>query len=546
MDTAFAQSASKDNKAAASAAILVLGSLPEAMGKFKLSERLPDPKSPEFQSYLDLVIRQEQIDEVLEYQKSPDTSPEMQKRVADFLSKFDHDNAFPHDHPEMRKHIEFVHWTKLGGADLSKTRLVLYAKDYRGLHATVDIQEGEEVIAVPMELTINGAKVQETVWGKRLAGLIGDAWKTTVFPVIEILEEIRRSNSEIKKWLDVLPSSFGENPAFFTAEEQGWLEGSDMEKEQEGCKGMVKWIYEKIGQANPDFCAKHTFAEFLEMYYIMCSRYFFFPECDPNWCYTVPYADMTNCTVPSNAKWRFDKKGNRFTFVATRLIRAGEAIALCYGHFSNFALMSHYAMAIDDELYDSVAFVLDFARVPHGLEKLALLRPDPLDKSSTKLVKFRADFEDWDEYNLRFMSHMRYYLFSGPVARLQDYVKAVEECNTTKHRPAFPPETADYEVLVLSRLSELVHTRLLRYPSKLEDDLVLMNEKGLSYKRVCALRLIVGEKKSLKVLAEMVEYALGLLKLPSKEEARKQYEALTPKPVYAPYIEKDLFRMVWK
>ena len=74
----------------------------------------------------------------------------------------------------------------------------------------------------------------------------------------------------------------------------------------------------------------------------------------------------------------------------------------------------------------------------------------------------------------------------------------------------------------------------------------MMQQKDLQYKRICSLRLILGEKKSLKLLLEMIDTALHLLSFPTKEQAKAYYAALPTKPVYAPYIEEELFTVVWE
>lgn len=59
------------------------------------------------------------------------------------------------------------------------------------------------------------------------------------------------------------------------------------------------------------------------------------------------------------------------------------------------------------------------------------------------------------------------------------------------------------------------------------------------------MTLIRGEKKSLRTLIEMAEYALGLLSKPTKAEAKAAYQALGNRPIYAEYIEHELFTLFW-
>ena len=74
---------------------------------------------------------------------------------------------------------------------------------------------------------------------------------------------------------------------------------------------------------------------------------------------------------------------------------------------------------------------------------------------------------------------------------------------------------------------------------------MLLKQEGLPYKRLCCLRQIIGEKKSLKLLIEMTSYALELLKCPSKEEASKKFDSLPKRAEYSPYIEQELLKINW-
>ncbi len=517
----------------------------------KFTEKLPDPKDPEFQSRFNLVLRLEQIDEVLEYKKDPNTTPEMQKRIAEFLDKYDRTSGYPHDHPESVKHIEFVHWMKCNGCNLRKTRLALYGKDFRGIHATVDIAKGEDIFTIPMTLSVNGAEIDETELGKKLAKLVGERWKIYLFPLIYVLEEMRNRDSKCRRWLDLLPTAATfDHPGLLSPEERVWLQGSDINTQLEIGKGTLHAPYECIGQIEPDFCRRHSFTEFMQMCYILTSRFFTLPSYNPNWVYMMPYADMANTGMQSqkNAAWNYDKSRNCFRFVAQAPIKAGEPITPYYGHASNFTLMLYYGITVDDLEHDSVSFVLDFTKVPHSQIKAALLQQS---MTCTKRASFYAFFAQRKNNNLRFMADWRYYLYSGETAKLANYVnpavKSLDNLPDEKRKVAFAPETVAYEHLVLSTLSERARERLKLYPTKLEEDEALLKQKGLSYKRMCAAQLISGEKRSLLALLDMVDYALGLLKLGSIEKAKKEYEALPKKPVYAPYIEENLFKLTdWK
>ena len=174
---------------------------------------------------LDDAIAREQIDEVLEFIP---TEPSEKKKISDFIKKFDRENAFPHNDPEIIKHIKFIKWMKSHGGHIRKTKIVVYGKDYRGLHAIKDINVRETVISIPITLAISGLNLEKKELGEKLLTnkTFDDKWQTYMFPLIYILEELKNPSCKIKEWLDITPSVVDDHPMFFNEEERQWLQAS--------------------------------------------------------------------------------------------------------------------------------------------------------------------------------------------------------------------------------------------------------------------------------------------------------------------------------
>ncbi len=523
----------------------------DAFRDLNLAEKYPGPHYAEFQTRFSLVLQLQQVDEILQFQKSPDATPEMKREIDEFLKRFAKGNVFPHDHPEMAKHIDFIRWMKCNGSNLRKTKIVMYAKDFRGLHATVDIGKLQEILTVPINMAISGADLEETELGKKLhaAKTFSSRWEIYMFPLIYTLGELHNPNSKHKKWLDVLPSAASDHPAFFSPTELNWLKGSALVSQLEIDKKRIKLFYERIGKVDSGFCTRHTLHEFTLYYYLLCSRYFGIHSYDPNRAFMVPYADLANTgtLAQRNASWDYDCVRRQFRFFALKPIKADETIWLYYGHGSNFVYMLYYGITLDDSEHDAVTFILDFEKVPHGKLKAALVHQEVV---MSKKAKFYACFGQRRCSNQSFMSNWRYYLYSDDPAKLATCVKppakSVDSFDEEKRKVAFPPSTVSYEKRVLTTILDRAKANVKEYPTKLEDDEAQLKQPGLEYKRICSLRLIIGEKRSLRLLVEMVECALELTGLGNREDARKQFAAVVSKPPYAPYIEEELLNMEWK
>ena len=57
--------------------------------------------------------------------------------------------------------------------------------------------------------------------------------------------------------------------------------------------------------------------------------------------------------------------------------------------------------------------------------------------------------------------------------------------------------------------------------------------------------MIIGEKQSILMLLDMIDFALNLLSLESSLVALDHYRSLSLKPVFASYIEDELLQLTW-
>ncbi len=124
--------------------------------------------------------------------------------------------------------MAFVSWIKGLGAKLRKTRLAIYAPEFRGLHATVDIAPGEDILSIPMINAMSSLSIRETQFGAVLEATrpIDREWEPFILPIVYILEERLNPSSRIKPYLDVMPRLPADHPAFYSESEREWLKGS--------------------------------------------------------------------------------------------------------------------------------------------------------------------------------------------------------------------------------------------------------------------------------------------------------------------------------
>eukprot|EP00826_Nyctotherus_ovalis_P045735 TRINITY_DN5090_c0_g1_i1.p1 TRINITY_DN5090_c0_g1~~TRINITY_DN5090_c0_g1_i1.p1 ORF type:complete len:234 (+),score=43.06 TRINITY_DN5090_c0_g1_i1:476-1177(+) len=221
---------------------------------------------------------------------------------------------------------------KVQGGKVGNTRIVLYEKNFRGLHVTKSVDKNSKILAVPLSLAISARDFESSELGKVVVEkkLFDDKWAIYIYPLIYILEELDNPLSKHKPWLDILPDSLDSHPAFFSAEELRWLSGSPVLEQLQLDKQLIANLYNKITQAIPDFAARHSLAKFTMYYYMLCSRFFGLHCYDPRLAFIVAYADLANTDVLErrNATWDCDRAGKYFRLVSVRPIKSGDPVSL--------------------------------------------------------------------------------------------------------------------------------------------------------------------------------------------------------------------------
>eukprot|EP00826_Nyctotherus_ovalis_P065166 TRINITY_DN9572_c0_g1_i1.p1 TRINITY_DN9572_c0_g1~~TRINITY_DN9572_c0_g1_i1.p1 ORF type:complete len:365 (-),score=39.35 TRINITY_DN9572_c0_g1_i1:581-1675(-) len=314
------------------------------------------------------------------------------------------------DHDEMKRHYEFIRHLKASNADIRKTYIRLYDKDYRGLHASKNIGMFEDILSIPMTMTISFENlVSEYDIGKKLLekNVFNNKWRRFIFPLIYILKELKNPKSKYKAWLNVFPAKADTHPLFFSEEERKWLKGSTTLDKLDDDLKMVKSFYKKIIEIDPKFDT--PFEEFLHYYYILCSRYFGVTVNDKKATVLTPYADLINTgrAADKNAYWYYESSTRAFKVCSNCTIKAGEPIMFCYGHNSNFTYFTYYGIALDYPEFDSVCFMLKLdSSVPNHEIKIRLLG---LEESKVKRARFYADYTSRLSANMSFMGKLRFY-----------------------------------------------------------------------------------------------------------------------------------------
>ena len=315
------------------------------------------------------------------------------------------------DHEEMKKHYTFINKLKTGNANIRRSYLRVYDKDYRGLHASTDINIFENILSIPISMSISHENlINEYEIGKKLQDrkVFTNRWKRFIFPLIYVVKELKNPKSRYKEWLSVFPKQASSHPMFFNEEERKWLKGSTTVEKLDNDLKMIRDFYKRISEVDEGFDVE--FETFLNFYYVLCSRYFGLTVNDKKVTLLVPYADFINTgrSNDKNAYWFYESSTNTFKVGSNNFIKAGDPIMFCYGHNSNFTYFTYYGIALDYREFDCVCFMLKFdSSIPNYKLKAQLLNSEDL---MIKRARFYADYKNRVLANMHFMAKWRFYL----------------------------------------------------------------------------------------------------------------------------------------
>lgn len=231
----------------------------------------------------------------------------------------------------MKRVLNLAKFIKLQGGEIHKTKPAIYGPDYRGLHATTDIAENEEILRIPISIVISANSLKNSGNYLKLmdAKIFDTKWENLIYPLLFVLYEMKcKENSFYCPYFDALPKSFDSHPAFFNETQRNLVKGSSFIEYLDCEKLMLQKFYNEISTIQPDFSTKISFFEFIKYHYLLASRYFSISNYDPNLNFLLPYVDLANCQglEHRNAHWKYDPCIKILYLYATDRIKKNEPV----------------------------------------------------------------------------------------------------------------------------------------------------------------------------------------------------------------------------
>lgn len=416
----------------------------------------------------------------------------------------------------------------------------------RGLLARRDINDGDELLKIPMKLCMTKAAARKALGKDALSAGINEYLAIACHLIHE--KFAMGDNSFWKPYLDVLPEVNEVNPTFtWSDEDLAFLEGSPVIAATKSLQMKLKREYDALlGGADgliakfPDrFPAEHfTYENWVWAFTNLFSRAIRLRNLQQGETLAmVPYADLINHSPFSQAyidaresgDWLFKTGEEEVILYADRGYRRMEQIYISYGPKSNAELLLLYGFAVERNPFNSVDVTVSIAPRTASFVKELNDENIPVDPLAEEKVAFleavgRGKTVDFPCYADRYPVEMLEYLRLMQLTPEDTRGKPISEFDFSR------TISLANEAAVLTSVIDAVQRQLGKYSQTEEEDAALIKDKSLfrllSYNQRMAVRHRRNEKRLLKRTIAALEKQIQRQGLDSQILARAEGSTL--------------------
>jgi len=387
----------------------------------------------------------------------------------------------------------------------------------RGLLARRNINDGEELLIIPMTLCLTKKSARDALGGDALPETINEYLAIACQLIHERF--VMGNKSSYKAYIDILPEVDEVNPTFtWNDDDLKFLDGSPVIAATKSLQMKLRREYDALLGGDGALCDKFpdrfprelfTFENWVWAFTMLFSRAIRLRNLKIGESLAmVPYADLINHSPFSGAyidaretgDWLFKTGEEEVILYADRGYRKMEQIYISYGPKSNAELLLLYGFALERNPFNSVDVTVSI--IPRTAEMVEANNSDeeadPLAEEKMEFIRNAGrdntvDFPCYaDRYPVEMLEYLRLMQMTPEDTRGKplyafDYTRTISAAN---------------EAAVLKSVVEAVRMQLGRYSNTEEDDANIIKDKGLfrllSYNQRMAVRHRRNEKRLLK------------------------------------------------
>ncbi|GAM18946.1 hypothetical protein SAMD00019534_021210 [Acytostelium subglobosum LB1] len=399
-------------------------------------------------------------------------------------------HALPHTSFKKDKDVNIKSWTTSTTTNTKgkKTDQLLLASDEKGVFASRDIKEGEEIVSLSWFDTFSADRIKaEDPWLfdqiVKLELISEDALAVALLYYRYCKEELSEDYSQ---WFSAFPETLNTG-LYFTEEEIDLLRGSPAYVHIQVVKSETKQVFERLRsslfQSKQFELCTITWDRFKWATSIVTSRkmYTDAPGVDEqgNPVLTVvlaPFIDHFNHNEDAQAVYDFDHQSATIKVTTIRPVKSGEQIFFNYGNQDcNSDLLVDFGFIDQSPTRKNCVNIL----IEELVETMA--KNDPKLKEKTEILQ--QSFEE----------NGRMKLFKDSLT--EELLKLIKYLSYKNQS-------------LLHFLQKLVELKKNNYPSTLEDDQTLVATdtfKNMSYRAKLAIKMRLQEKEILRDIGKLIQ-----------------------------------------
>ena len=397
-------------------------------------------------------------------------------------------------YPQYSTYINFMkHFYQLG-LYLNKVEIGFNSDCDRYCKATEEIFDKDILIRIPFEALMTLDSARQSKLGKYFTPQLEKRLNSPHHSLLStfMLTEIDKGNeSKWKYYFDFLPVSYNNFPIFYGEKEISLLKGTQFLELINKKKREMKEDYDLLIKEIPGY-DKYDFNLFKKMREVISSRVFGVTIKGKKNDIIAPYADMLNHKRPRQTHWNFDDSCNAFVIKGVSNVKKGQEVFDSYGIKCNSRFLLNYGFTIENNEDNEFKIVLTLNETsPLFKEKMEFLQNKTFSKKFALVINNKSNFKEVD---------------------------------TSK------PISIPNEIILFTKLKELMKSYLSKYPTTLEYDTEYLNKnkKKMEFNEYNCYIIRIGEKKILNYYLNMSNDILKLLNT-NKSEVKKLFKNLSGK-----------------
>jgi histone-lysine N-methyltransferase SETD3 len=415
-------------------------------------------------------------------------------------------------YPQYPIYIKFMqHFYKLG-LYLNKVEIGFNSDCNRFCKATEDIHEKDVIIRVPLEALMTLDLARQSPMGKYFTPQFEKKLNSPHHSLLStfMLSELDKgADSKWKYYFDFLPVNYNNFPIFYGEKEFDYLKGTQFLELIKKKKREMKEDYDLLTNVIPGY-SKYDFNLFKKMREVISSRVFGVTIKGKKNDIIAPYADMLNHKRPRQTHWNFDDASNSFIIKGVSNVKKGQEVFDSYGIKCNSRFLLNYGFTVENNEDNEYKIILNLNETsPLFKEKMEFLG----NKNYSK--KFSLVINNADSKMTAFFSFFRFILYNK---------SNFKEVDTTK------PISIQNEILLFTKLKELMKAYLDKYPTTLDYDIDYLNKnkKNMDFNEYNCYIIRIGEKRILDYYLNMANDILQLLNT-NKTDVKKLFRNIAVK-----------------